>query len=1073
MRSVLGLIMAWGLLGAIARAADWPTWRGDAARSGSSGEELPAALHEQWSLELPPTLLAWPNEPRLQFDACYAPVVAGNTLFVGSPNDGSLRAYDLATGMPGWCFFTEGPVRFAPIVAGGRVYAGSDDGWLYALNQADGKLLWKVRGAPADRPDQRQLGNNRLISLWPVRGGPVLADNTLYFAAGIWPTLGVSLLAVDAGTGRVVWRNDTLDYLPEVRLDHNDLHPSGLSPQGYLVVQGDALLVPNGRSLPAVIDRATGKLRHYIQGYRNGDCRVVASGKYALVGQNGVLDITTGREVGSRWAAAGADAPQKFEGRKFHLFEGPIHPYKMIAGCSARSVFDGETAYDLAGGALVAYDLGRAAISEYDSKYQDLILKPWRWDPPLVAKQALRDGPKTGVQAALLRAGARLYAHGAGRLWALELPRSSAADAANDKTQAQVAWSLPLAGTPGELVAAHGRLVAVTQEGRLTCFGAAAAAPAARSAAATPQRATPASRVEPILAAAQVTDGYCVVLGLSDAGLVEELIRASQLRVIAVDRNRATVDGLRQRLVAAGLYPGRGEVFCGDPREFRFPPYLASLLLCQRPEELGFSAERSLPAWFEVLRPYGGTLCLAWPAERDAALRESIATHQLAGARLERCEGLAVVRREGALPGAAQWTHECGDAARSYFSHDRRVRPPLNVLWYGDGPDYGFWKEKDYGTGVKPQVVDGRLYALRITNSTLGCCDIYTGRLLWQTKVDPFTRYASRADGIYVAGASRCTVYDPSDGRRRAEYPIEPEPGQPALAADIRVDDAVIVVATAPTKSRAIEKGLWDSTHLTVLDRATGRVLWTQKAQERFNNHALALGGGMVFAVDSRSGAAVDKDRRTGTPPAETVSTITAFDQRSGVVRWTAQTTNRFRTFNADNWLALRNNDDWLAYAATAGILLAGKHNQTHAYNAADGREVWQQSIGGQPMILQGDTFLAQWGATFDVRTGKPVGTPLKFPKGGCNYAVANEFCLFVRDRSASFIDLETRRKQDVYAVRSGCSNSLIAAGGLLSVPNFAVGCVCNYPVQTTFAMLHMPEAAAWHDETRPPDARP
>jgi hypothetical protein len=31
------------------------------------------------------------------------------------------------------------------------------------------------------------------------------------------------------------------------------------------------------------------------------------------------------------------------------------------------------------------------------------------------------------------------------------------------------------------------------------------------------------------------------------------------------------------------------------------------------------------------------------------------------------------------------------------------VKLPLGVLWYGDGPDYGFWKEKDYGTGVKPQ----------------------------------------------------------------------------------------------------------------------------------------------------------------------------------------------------------------------------------------------------------------------------------------------------------------------------------------------------------------------------------
>ena len=38
--------------------------------------------------------------------------------------------------------------------------------------------------------------------------------------------------------------------------------------------------------------------------------------------------------------------------------------------------------------------------------------------------------------------------------------------------------------------------------------------------------------------------------------------------------------------------------------------------------------------------------------------------------------------------------------------------------------------------------------------------------------------------------------------------------------------------------------------------------------------------------------------------------------------------------------------------------------------------------------------------------------------------------------------------------MRSGCSNSLIAADGLLNVPNFAVGCVCNYPLQTSFALV-------------------
>ena len=187
---LLALTLTISLSAPAAPAADWPMWRCDPARRGATSEALADELHLQWTLPLTPVTPAWPNEPRLWFDASYEPVVAGETLVVGSPIDGSVRACDVATGHERWRFYTEGPVRFAPVLTADRVFAGSDDGYLYCLRLADGTLLWKVRGAPEDAPDRRHLGNNRLISHWPVRGGPVLADGSLYFAAGLWPTHG-------------------------------------------------------------------------------------------------------------------------------------------------------------------------------------------------------------------------------------------------------------------------------------------------------------------------------------------------------------------------------------------------------------------------------------------------------------------------------------------------------------------------------------------------------------------------------------------------------------------------------------------------------------------------------------------------------------------------------------------------------------------------------------------------------------------------------------------------------------------------------------------------------------------
>ena len=58
-------------------AADWPMGRYDAGRSAASPQELPAELHLQWVRAYPPLKPAWPDHPRMQFDAAYDPIVAG------------------------------------------------------------------------------------------------------------------------------------------------------------------------------------------------------------------------------------------------------------------------------------------------------------------------------------------------------------------------------------------------------------------------------------------------------------------------------------------------------------------------------------------------------------------------------------------------------------------------------------------------------------------------------------------------------------------------------------------------------------------------------------------------------------------------------------------------------------------------------------------------------------------------------------------------------------------------------------------------------------------------------------
>ena len=76
------------------------------------------------------------------------------------------------------------------------------------------------------------LGNQRLISTWPIRGGPVLLDGTIYFTAGIWPFMGIFIHAVDAQTGKVVWTNSG-DSCPYVIQPHNSPAFGGFVPRGH------------------------------------------------------------------------------------------------------------------------------------------------------------------------------------------------------------------------------------------------------------------------------------------------------------------------------------------------------------------------------------------------------------------------------------------------------------------------------------------------------------------------------------------------------------------------------------------------------------------------------------------------------------------------------------------------------------------------------------------------------------------------------------------------------------------------------------------------------------------------
>jgi outer membrane protein assembly factor BamB len=245
-------------------------YRADAARSGYTAEHLPARLKIAWvrKTDSPPQPAWSGRDTRMPFDLAFQPVVSSGLVFFGSSSDCTVYALDARTGREKWTYITDGPVRFAPAVWQDRLFVVSDDGYLYCLAVSDGELLWKKRGGP--NPDM-VLGNDRLISRWPARGGPVVQGvrvrsvrrGVVYFGAGIWPSEGIYLYAIDASTGETLWVNDSSGSLVLEQPHSGNRARSGVSIQGYLAIAGNSLVVPTGRATPAVFDGGSGEFRYF------------------------------------------------------------------------------------------------------------------------------------------------------------------------------------------------------------------------------------------------------------------------------------------------------------------------------------------------------------------------------------------------------------------------------------------------------------------------------------------------------------------------------------------------------------------------------------------------------------------------------------------------------------------------------------------------------------------------------------------------------------------------------------------------------------------------------------------
>ncbi len=142
-----------------------------------------------------------------------SPAVAGGSLYVGS-TDGYLYAVDLDSGAMKWKFKTRARVVSSPAVAGGLIYFPSYDGWFYAVDVVTGKLKWRFNNA-----GERRFAAKHIHGALPAAetmpdpfdcylSSPVVWNGAAYFGSG-----DGNVYALDAKTGAVKWKFHTGDVV--------------------------------------------------------------------------------------------------------------------------------------------------------------------------------------------------------------------------------------------------------------------------------------------------------------------------------------------------------------------------------------------------------------------------------------------------------------------------------------------------------------------------------------------------------------------------------------------------------------------------------------------------------------------------------------------------------------------------------------------------------------------------------------------------------------------------------------------------------------------------------------------
>ena len=1102
---------------------DWPQYKNDNYRSGRSEIAIfDETFGKKWvykAAQVPAPAwygpakedayaLSGPLASMRDYDLAYNPIIVDSKVYYSSSSDDALHSLDAQTGKENWVFITDGPIRIAPTFYNGKLYFGSDDGFVYCVDALTGDPVWKFSPSSSKK---KLLNTGRLISFWPVRTGVLIEDGIAYFGASLIPWKISYLCAVDAENGKTGRPGTYVKELENVTFE------------GSMASSGERLIQPQGRVSPVFINRLSGEIEGRLPG--TGGCFVlVTPDKHIIHPQT------------SRYISIEDTAPDEKEAQ-YMSFKG-----------GKEMVVAGNIGYVLSDHAISAYDRTTKEALWVNKSYHahriilaDTVLFAGATDTvyavSVTSGRPLWTGKVEGTVYAMAVGDSALFVStGEGKIYCFArgfAKKGSVEKKAGRTLQDAVSGKrLPLELASGPYIdyidqyqilltfrtdraekcsiywrsngnfeqsfyredspkTVHAFKIPVRKDFiykyRISAGGKSSddfeydnffnfSPKIIELPQALFKDNSIAEFTDGVIEKSGKEKGLCLLLGFSGEQLPLELARKSALDVIVLDKSSKKISNFRNKLVKQGIYGRRISAYAvEDLSNLLLQSDLADLIICN-------ADNIDVDEVIRLTAPFGMAFYLKGNS-KDKVLRSFEEKRNSSDFDWQVDEKIIALNNQYWLTltknepqNSGVWTHQYGKPDNSSFGGESMwgstSSDEFEIQWMGR-PGPRFQTDRN-GRKPSPLAINGKLFVQG--KERVAALNAYNGTVLWSKVIPGMMRmnvnhdcsnWAADDKWVFIIVKNRLLVINQQNGEIIRELTVPEKNINRYDWGYVGALDSLLILSQSPKNSSYTDYyggyGWYDATKGPATDKVMSSGIYVYKADgsklqwkyengtARIINATITVYNNKIFFVESHSALPLSAEKRGGERIFKRTYLV-SLNLKDGSVNWRR---------------GLNNIPGITVYYMAAGgrrlVIVSSNNGKYYVYNYQneDGALSWQTSFnwpsnnhGAHLSIpaIAGNRLMVK-PALFNLQTGERLDYDVPKAGHGCASYALSEQSVFYRGGSITQFNFDTRKFSKWERLRPDCWISTVPALCMVLSPEGGGGCSCGNWFETSMVM--------------------